>query len=255
VTLLAAAYYAQACSPGGGYLSARAVLTSEWLPVIYRKRSIEMDGVEWGVSSTTGHGFEVLGDGTLRFEIRKGDHYSDGTYSDPEGVERSEIGEVVRHPLSAFNGSFRAKYKFMVEEGPPITAPWLVMGQLHSGLSRTPPFEIKFEENDRMKIVAKFDRGNGRPVSQRLYQDSRNIRRGHWYTMEIDVQLGPHGNGHVKVWRDGLELVNFRGKVGYADQETAHWRLGIYRGTPLGGETIAALYKDVDLSYGAAAQE
>lgn len=205
----------------------------------------------WSVSSQYSYSFSSPNNNTFRFEVRKGDQLSTASYTDPRGTERSEMGETVRHSLSEDGRHFTAEYKFMVEPGPTNTASWLVMGQLHSGLSRTPPFEIKFAGNDKMMVVGKYDNGDGKPISQVLFKDSQDIQRGHWYTMKIDVQLDPSGNGHAHVWRDGVEIVDFTGKLGYTDSPTSHWRMGVYRRSPRGGETIAVQYKDIRLAYGA----
>ncbi|RDI53654.1 calcium-binding protein, partial [Microvirga subterranea] len=55
------------------------------------------------------------------------------------------------------------------------------------------------------------------------------------------------------VWLDGQQVVNYSGAVGYTDQSTTHWNMGIYRSSPAGGETIAYNVKGLDLSYGSSA--
>ncbi|MET0532408.1 MAG: heparin lyase I family protein [Microvirga sp.] len=224
-------------------------LPSQWTPNSYDKDSFTLDGVNWTVGSEYSHSFDSPDNKTFRFEVRDGDQLSTPSYSDPKGTERSEMGEVNRHSLSGDGRHFVGEYKFMVEPGPVNTASWLVIGQLHSGLSRTPPFEIKLS-GDKMMVVGKYDTGNGSPISQTLFKDTHNIKRGQWYTMKIDVQLDPKGNGHAHVWRDGVEIVDFNGKIGYTDSPTSHWRMGIYRDSPAAGETIAVQYKDIDLTYG-----
>jgi hypothetical protein len=225
---------------------------AQWAPNVYDKDTFVMDGVRWRPASEYAHSFRSPDNNTFRFEVRKGDQVSTASYTDPQGTERSEMGEVDRHALSGDGRHFTAEYKFMIEPGPSNTASWLVMGQLHSGLSRTPPFEIKFSGNDKMRVVGKYDNGDGRPVSVELFKDTQDIQRGHWYTMKIDVQLDPYGGGHAQVWRDGVEIVDYKGKIGYTDSPTSHWRMGVYRNSPDGGETFAAQYKDIDLTYGTA---
>ena len=230
---------------------ARTSFSSQQCTGILDQCSFTIGGTVWSVSSQYSYSFSSPNNNTFRFEVRKGDQLSTASYTDPRGTERSEMGETVRHSLSEDGRHFTAEYKFMVEPGPTNTASWLVMGQLHSGLSRTPPFEIKFAGNDKMMVVGKYDNGDGKPISQVLFKDSQDIQRGHWYTMKIDVQLDPSGNGHAHVWRDGVEIVDFTGKLGYTDSPTSHWRMGVYRRSPRGGETIAVQYKDIRLAYGA----
>ncbi|RDI61277.1 hypothetical protein DES45_102672, partial [Microvirga subterranea] len=55
------------------------------------------------------------------------------------------------------------------------------------------------------------------------------------------------------VWLDGQQVVNYSGAVGYTDQSTTHWNMGIYRSSPTGNETLAVQVKSPDLSYGTSA--
>jgi hypothetical protein len=228
--------------------------SSQWRPTsTYDSDTFSYDGLRWGVSAEKSHSFSSPDNNTFRFEVRKGDQYSSAHHTDPQGTERAEMGEADRHSISGDGKHFVGEYKFMIEPGAKNTADWLVMGQLHSGLSRTPPFEIKFIGDDKMQVIAKYDNSDGRPVSVVLFKDTQDIKRGHWYTMKIDVLLDAKGGGHAHVWRDGKEIVDYDGKIGYTDQPTAHWKMGIYRGSPSGGETMAVQYKDIDLTYGTSA--
>jgi Ca2+-binding RTX toxin-like protein len=225
-------------------------LPTQWRPTTHDADTFGLDGFRWLVASEHSHSFRSTDGNTFRMEVRKGDQFSRSNYTDPQGLERSEMGETTQHAVSGEGQHFATTYKFMIEPGAKNTASWMVIGQLHDNNPRTPPFEITMV-GERMQIVAKH--GSSNPVKQVLWTDSQDIVRGKWYDMKIDLQLGPNGDGHAQVWRDGQEIVDYAGKIGYTDSSAVRWKMGIYRNSPPGGETIAAQYKDVDLSYGSAA--
>jgi hypothetical protein len=112
------------------------------------------------VNAEKSYSFSSPDNNTLRFEVRKGDQFSDSGWTDPIGKERSEIAEAARHPLS---DEVRIEYQFMIEPGPTNTAKWLVMGQLHSNVGWSPPFEMQLT-GDKLKIFANHE-ANGIPIS------------------------------------------------------------------------------------------
>jgi hypothetical protein len=222
---------------------------TQWRPNSYETDTFTYDKLPWKVGADYSHSFKALDATTFRFEVRKGDRYTSPSYSDPVGLERSEMGETTQHAVSGEGQHFATTYKFMIEPGAKNTAAWMVIGQLHDNNPRTPPFEITMV-GERMQIVAKH--GSSNPVKQVLWTDSQDIVRGKWYDMKIDLQLGPNGGGHVHVWRDGKEIVDFSGKIGYTDSSAVRWKHGIYRDSPANGETIALQLKDLDVTYGTA---
>jgi Ca2+-binding RTX toxin-like protein len=158
------------------------------------------------------------------------------------------MGETSPHSLSSMDNHFHATYKFMIEPGAKNTAQWLVTGQFFTG--GTPPFEIKYMGNDKMAVVIKNGTSSS-PVEKTVYLDSADIQRGKWYDMEVDVKFDATGNnGHAYVWRDGVKIADYTGKIGYTNATQGWWEMGAYRKSPAGGETFAINYKDVDLTYG-----
>jgi len=221
--------------------------STAWRPTTYDLDTFSLDGLRWLVSAENSHSFKTTDNNTFRFEVRKGDQFSKVGFTDVQGAERAEMGEADQHAVSGDGRHFVGEYKFMIEPGAKNTAAWMVIGQLHDNNGRTPPFEITMV-GERMQVVAKY--GSGNPVKQVLWTDTQDIVRGKWYSMKIDLQLGPNGDGHAHVWRDGQEVVDYAGRIGYTDSASVRWKMGVYRATPAAGETLAVQYKDVDLTYG-----
>lgn len=180
----------------------------------------------------------------MRFELRSGDRWVGDSNST---VERSEIAS---YKTLAFNQSYTVQYKFMIEPGAINTAKWLVIGQLHAtededdeGVS--PPFELGLM-GERMQVTVHWSTSaqtNWSNVTENtLYTDTKNVQRGHWYDIKLTVKFDPFGNGLLDVWRDGIQLVDYNGPLGFNDQVGPYWKNGIYR--KAASETIAINYSD-----------
>lgn len=221
------------------------ILPSQFKPNLNDNDGVSYAGRQFSVDGEKAWSFTSTDNNTVRFELRKGDQFSDSVWTDPIGTERTEMGDMARY---AINQLVTVEYKFMIEPGAKFTSKWLVMGQLHSALSVTPPLEICFNGNDRMKITGKS--GSSRSiVTKDLYVDSQDIVRGKWYSMKLAVGLASDGPGWADIWRNGELIVNYDGPLGYTDQTHTYWKQGIYRATA--PETVAVQYKDLKITVGA----
>ena len=183
---------------------------------------------------------------TLRFEVRPGDHFIDSTWNDVTmdgGAERSEI-EFSKHyqPDTQINIS----YGFTLEPGATNTASWMILGQLHGLTGGNPPFAVGLY-GEHMTIIA---RGPSNAEND-VYKDPNPIQRGHQYQMNIQVTFGSDGNGTLKVWRDGVAIVNYTGPLGGGSGDYYYWKEGIYR-APGATNAIAADYSNLQITTGAA---
>jgi len=182
-----------------------------------------------------------------RFELRSGDRIN-GT-----DTERSEMGSSV---IWLAENEIDITYKFMIEEGAPNTASWLVLGQFFSapgtgGGAWSPPFAAGLKgENLCFMVRSSVDpRITSNPTGEHIFMDTAPIQRGQWYDMNIRIVFDPYGNGSVVITRDGELLADYAGPVGYADSNGYYWKEGVYRSPS--PETIAVNYADTEVSYSA----
>jgi hypothetical protein len=168
----------------------------------------KIDGVDYSTQNGNESYSLALNDDTFRFEVRPDDFWKYGSKTS----ERSEIrGETVYAPGEALNIS----YSFMIEPGAANTATgrggdgsWLVLGQFHADdWESQPPFAIEML-TEKMAIVVRY----GDPIDheyRELYADTKDIERGHYYDMDIEVRFENNGNGFLNVWRDGEKIVSY----------------------------------------------
>jgi hypothetical protein len=78
-----------------------------------------------------------------------------------------------------------------------------------------------------------------------VFEDSADIERGRWYTFDIRVRFDPFGNGLLTVRRDGVEVAQYTGPLGYNDAEPPYPKVGIYRDSR--PEPQARRYRDLKI--------
>jgi len=202
------------------------------------KYGLQTSGDAWSFTNTND---------TLRFEVRPGDHWS----KDDVGVERAE---AVFSNLLNFGQTYSIDYSFMVEPGAANTSDWVNIGQLHGSAdagdygSMAPIFAVQLM-GEKLRIVSRSDPNaisTGRAEDQILYKDTADIVRGQWYDIKIDIKVDPFGNGDIDVYRDGVQIVDYHGAVGYNDAAGPYWREGVYRAPA--DETLAVNFKDLEVS-------
>lgn len=224
--------------------SYRTIQPSQWRKTTNEDFLVSYAGRQFAINGAKPWSFSSPDDNIVRFEVRKGDQFSDSTWTDIPGVERAEMGDTARYPI---NQDISVEYAFMIEPGPQNTARWVTLGQLHSGMAMSPPVEIKLNGDDKMKISGNsgFGGDTTKAVYNDLYQDSADIVRGHWYTMKLDIRFDAAGKGYAEIWRDGTKIVEYDGPLGYTNQKVTYWKQGVYRSTA--PETLAINYKDLKI--------
>ncbi|MGY2908688.1 heparin lyase I family protein [Bradyrhizobium sp. URHC0002] len=210
---------------------------------------------------------------TLRFEVRKGENWAphDGSY-----CERSEIQDSSSGVATSWGGAvilpgtpINLNYKFMVEANGPNGSfvntqnrsnGWFVVGQMHndddaSGVGTSPPFAVQMDGN-HLQIVARYVRPGGNPSNSAsdlhmmtLWTDPNPIQTGVYNDIKVQANFSNSGGGYLQVSINGKQVVNYQGPLGFG--QGTYWVYGIYRSTA--PETAAVAYRNMTLTYGAAA--
>ena len=200
---------------------------------------IHIDGVDYLIQNAgKPWSFATPDADTVRFEVRPGDRWQD----DPNTRERSELsgGDAVY----AAGSTLTVSYDFMIEPGAANTAQWVVAGQFHANDDWSPPpFAVELL-GEKMTIVIRYVLpGEDDPTRLVVYEDDSNFKRGHYYNIDITVKFGVNGKGFLDVTRDGTQIVDYDGPIGYGDG--VYWKYGIYREDS--GEVLAANFKNFSL--------
>ncbi len=104
-------------------------------------------------------------------------------------------------------------------------------------------------ERDRMRMVARWDanaKSTGRVEDHWVFEDTAKIRRNHWYVFDVTIRFDPQGQGMVTVKRDGVQVVEYRGPLGYNDEQPPYFKVGVYRDTQ--PDTQARRYRGLKMT-------
>ncbi|MBR1213942.1 heparin lyase I family protein [Bradyrhizobium sp. JYMT SZCCT0180] len=181
---------------------------------------------------------------TLRFEVHSGDYWP----NDVRNGNTSERSEIDMFQSYKANTQINVSYGLTLEPGAPNTAAWMLLGQIHQTLgSGSPPFAIGMY-GERMVVIARGPNN----AENRVYFDANPIQRDHQYQLNVQVNFGSNGTGTLKVWRDGVQIVNYSGALGTGlSGESYYWKEGIYRAPAK--EVVAAEFSNLQITTGAAA--
>jgi Polysaccharide lyase len=182
----------------------------------------------------------------LRFEVRSGD-IAPWDVAHNHKAERAEISRFKQKVPIDTDVWF--SLGLMVEPGAPVTSRWLVLGQLHAtedpgGIAGSPPWAQELDAGDRFQIVVRTKaesliRNNPRLIV--VFTDP-NFRRGRVYQFVYRLRYS-QTHGLLQAWRDGQQIVDYSGPLGYINQQGPYFKFGIYRQPA--PETIIVHYYDL----------
>jgi hypothetical protein len=185
---------------------------------------------------------------TLQFSVEPGDHWSTSGWSDLTDDNGAERSEIAISPNYSAGTEVNISYGLTVEPGSTNTASWLVLNQMHATTEGSPPFGI-YMDGEHMEIVVRYQTPGTSTVHEAVvYRDPNPIQRGQTYNMNIQVDFDPSGNGFLNVYRDGTQIVNYKGALGIPGAQY-YWKEGIYRAAA--SETLTADYSNLQITTGA----
>lgn len=177
--------------------------------------------------------------------MRQGEHpaFDDPRDGTPTANERAEIYEhdgassAVLQPFSTslwFSGALR------ILTMDANTASYCILTQLTaspdaSDAAASPPFAILLNADNSLTIETRTSTANPlvtNPAPTIHYSDAafphgQRVR----FVWNVVIDWNNPGVGLLKVWRDGVQIVNYTGPIGYNDALGPYWKAGIYRAT------------------------
>ena len=207
-------------------------------------------------------------DGSMRFEVRGGDHFVNVGADVPnddelKGKNRSEIG-VAR--FVQFERAFEFEFDFLVEAGEPNTSAWVVLAQLLQAEDLTgtgaptetpysPPFAVQLRgETLAISMRTSPTEVDGERPEIELFRDldgngfMKALPRDTWHNLRFEMVFDPHtdGQGRIKGWFNDVQIIDYTGPVGYLSAVGPYLQMGVYRADA--PEALAARFRDVSLT-------
>jgi hypothetical protein len=203
---------------------------------------LQSSGAPWSARADGPDGY--------RFEIRPGDHWAKDIRHGSR-VERTELSDLERMP---FGSDVWLAFTLEVEPGPPSTADWVNLGQLHATAdpdepSISPPLVQRLLRDDRFVVEVRHTLENpvrDTPPPTVIFADPK-LQRGRPYRFIYHFRIDPGAGGMAQLWRDGKMVADYRGPIGYPDKRGPYFKFGVYRAPAPGRERMAARYSDVSV--------
>jgi Polysaccharide lyase len=174
-----------------------------------------------------------LHDDVLRLEVHQGDRRRK-----PSEIKRAIERSEVSFPANgfAFGKTYQLQFEILFERGSLSSAKNDKFFQVHNvndegDVALGPVFAMQLEK-ERMRMVVRWDQNRittSRVDDHWVFTDSRDIERNRWYRFDIRVRFDPFGDGVLTVQRDGVEVANYSGPLGYNDAKPPYAKVGIYR--------------------------
>jgi hypothetical protein len=207
------------------------VLGQAWL-AIDNGEEIDINGQVYRAQSTTRHKVAILATSTgdvIQFNVFPGDRWQD----DHAYNERAELSG---HPKPFPNdGELWISFGVVVEKGTASDGLDAYLGQLHQfpgegDAPAEPPFLLhltgkRLDVELRASTEAPLRVAPGPTV---LYTDPE-FPWGEWVNFVFHLNLDRTGQGFVRGWRNGVQIIDYKGNVGYASTSGVYWKFGSYR--------------------------
>ena len=186
---------------------------------------VENSGAPWSLEGN----LETATD--VRFEVRSGDR-APWDIEHHHAAERSEMSVRRKQPMDQ---DIWLAFGLMVEPGAKATGRWSTLGQLHpttdpGDISPSPAWEQELAAGDVFQILVRSKAQKpltSSPVPKVVFADAA-FKRGQVYHFVYRIRYSL-ADGLLQARRDGRQIVNYSGPIGYDEHVGPYFKFGIYR--------------------------
>jgi hypothetical protein len=217
-------------SMGFGTRQPKIKATADWMKPLESKWGTQSPGRTYSIQSAS---LQSSGEPCLRFELRKGEHYSDlfGKTS-----FRSEVNARDFPPM----GSVRwYAFSLLVPDDFPIEDNRLVLAQWHGAdkkylgeAPRSPTMAFRYSNGSLSITIChspeRIVRDAKAVQSMTLFQ-TEQFHRNAWNDFVVQAKWSCRSDGFVNIWWNGRQVVRYSGPVGYNDDFGPYFKFGLYR--------------------------
>jgi hypothetical protein len=174
---------------------------------------------------------------------RKG-YQSIGFRLDPGMSRRETIVADIPNNTTKF-----VKFSVFFPSHYPIPTDWSLFAQWWQGAPASPAIAFELDPNSsdfKIRIVSRDGTVNN--VKTRTHYNEK-INKNQWIDFVVQFHVDDTGgsNGLLRVWKNGILIVNYSGKLGYTDlNDKTSFRFGLYR-SPSIQNTAEAFYDEIKL--------
>ncbi len=234
-------------SMGFGTRQPKIKVTADWMKPLESGWGTQSPGKNYSIQSVSE--LRRAGETSLRFELRKGEHYSDlfGKTS-----FRSEVNARDFPPLGSVRWyalSILVPDDFPSEDNRLVLAQWHGADKKYLGeVSRSPVMAFRYSNGSffiTMSHSADWIVRDAKAVVLRTVFETAQFPRNTWNDFIIQARWSYKSDGLVNVWWNGRQVVRYSGPVGYDDDFGPYFKFGLYRDDS--GKTYVVYFNHVKI--------
>lgn len=182
----------------------------------------------------TGYSFLRPDSKTFRFEVHEGDRasFDGGTVDRAEVYETTGAGSATPNSLPLDTSLWFAGSLTLQSAN---QADWCLVTQWHAtedvgDISTSPPLSLYLDNAGHLIVESRASSANPlltTPPATIHYTGNIGTTRTN---LVVNVKFN-HLGGFLKVWRDGVQIVDYTGAIGYNDAAGPYHKCGVYRST------------------------
>lgn len=205
-------------------------IKSEWLREIISQGRLLSPGKSYSINAITD---SVNKGQLLRFELRNNEYWTDIT---GDHTFRSEIDTKDKPSMGSekwYRFSISLPEDFPIEDNRLVLAQWHGADKWWLGEhNRTPVLAFRYRNGEfnirLMHSVKRIIKDVDNVPSEKLFK-TKNFPLNEWHDFIIQARWTYKNDGLINIWWNNVQIVNYKGPVGYNDNIGPHFQFGIYR--------------------------
>jgi hypothetical protein len=217
-------------SMGLGTRQPRIRTIADWMRPLESEWGRQSPGKSYSIQSAP---LDGSAEAALRFELRKGEHYSDlfGKTSFRAEVNARDFPPPGSIRWYAF--SLLIPGDFPIEDNRLVLAQWHGADKKYLGEApRSPCLAFRYSKaclSITLNSCADRIVRDPKAVQSKTLFRAEGFPRGAWNDFMIQAKWSCKDDGFVNVWWNGRQVVHYAGPVGYHDDFGPYFKFGLYR--------------------------
>jgi hypothetical protein len=185
------------------------------------------------------YAFQDLGAGRYRFQVRNGDH--------PYATPTRNRSELLSKTMIPYGQEHWVSFSRKIIDYPNAT-PEAIFGQIHTpGGRKGPPLVFRVNEHQKLAIQIHYKLPSRRKKVTDLWEGG-HPQLGAWEQYVARFRQGDF-DGVAQVWRNGIQIVNYTGPLGYPEiRRATRFQFGVYSAEVPGNLSPDATVRTVEFA-------
>jgi hypothetical protein len=161
-----------------------------------------------------------------RFELRAGDDTGDGVRAEVKEMYCAPLGRDIWYSFSTFIPS-----DFPIVDTPAVITQWHASEDPgEKAAARSPVLAHRYANGDLVIDIRFCSQRTQRANdgTRRILFEQKNFSKGAWHDFLYRIRWSYLSDGLVDCWLDGIQIINYKGSIGYNDGKGPYFKFGLY---------------------------